>query len=164
MPILFHSLAKEYLRAAKGFEVINDFSPVHYFLYCMSIELSLKAFLLGKDFPVSMLKKGKDKKGLGHDLKEALNQAESRGLDDIVDVGSEYKEKVIRANYYYVKKQVIAYGDDYEVLARIYEGDQGLDLKVLGEFASILVEKLERVCWELAGSLVEKYGEGKMGW
>ena len=43
-PSMFHTLAREFLWAGDGFDMRDPFSPVHYFLYCRSVELSLKAF------------------------------------------------------------------------------------------------------------------------
>jgi len=140
--------------AGKDFQAIDD-SPVHYFLYCKSIELSLKGFLLAKNVPITILK---GKKGIGHDLEKALKEAESRGMLDIVEIPCLYREELRKANYYYVKKQGFEYCDNYEVLRKW--GDLP-SLKVLCEFASNLVERLEKVCFEAMQTLVEKYGEGE---
>ena len=70
-PSMFHALAREFMWAAESFEMTDPFSPVHYFLYCRSVELSLKAFLLGKEVPISRLK---SRKWVGHDLERALEE------------------------------------------------------------------------------------------
>jgi hypothetical protein len=142
-PFMFYELAFEFWRAAKDLEVKGVFSPVHYFLYCRSIELSLKAFLLAKKVPVSRLR---DRKGVGHDLERALEEAELRGLCDIVEIPCEFREELRKANYFYVKKQGFEYADDYEVLMGF--GNLQPSTEVLSEFASMLVTNLEKVCCE----------------
>jgi len=47
-PFGFFHYGKEFFDAAKGFKHPAHYSPVPYFLYCRSIELVLKAFLLGR--------------------------------------------------------------------------------------------------------------------
>ena len=153
-PLGFHILAGQYLLAAKDFKTIDN-SPVHYFLYCKSIELSLKGFLLAKNVPMNILR---GKKGIGHDLEKALKEAESRGMLDIVEIPYLYREELRKANYYYEKKQGFEYCDNYEVLRK---WGNLPSLKVLCELASNLVERLEKVCFEAVNTLVEKYGEGK---
>jgi len=141
-PIMFHFYAHEFARAAEGFQMIGDFSPVPYFLYCRSIELSLKAFLLAKDVSITRLK---GHKGVGHDLEKALEEAELQGLLDIVEIPCHYKEELKKANYYYVKKDGFEYFESYEVFVR---QDDLPSLKVLSEFASFLVAKLRKPCDE----------------
>ena len=58
-PSMFHALAREFVWAAESYEMTDSFSPVHYFLYCRSVELSLKAFLLAKGVDISRLKSRK---------------------------------------------------------------------------------------------------------
>jgi hypothetical protein len=156
-PFMFHSLASDFLKAAEGFQTKGNFSPVHYFLYCRSIELSLKAFLLAKDVSIARIK---SRKWIGHDLERALEEAELRGLLDIVEINRQYKEELRKANYYYKSKQGFEYADDYEVLIRF--GDVLPSRKVLSEFASKLVEKLDGVCNECVHNLTKKSTEGKL--
>ena len=152
-PLGFHILAGQYLCAAKDFKTVRD-SPVHYFLYCKSIELSLKAFLLAKNVPMDIIK---GKKGVGHNLNRAMKEAELRGVLDIVEIPGMYREELGKANYYYVTKQGFEYCDNYEVLRRW--GDLP-SLRVLCEFASNLVDKLHKVCFESVWtSLAEEYRE-----
>jgi hypothetical protein len=56
------------------------FSPVPYYLYCRALELSLKAFLLTKDFTIAELASKK----YGHDLETLWKAAESEGLPDVL--------------------------------------------------------------------------------
>lgn len=141
-PSMFHFYAREFAKAAEGFQMIGDFSPVPYFLYCRSIELSLKAFLLAKNVSITRLK---GRKGVGHDLERALEEAELQGLLDIVEIPCHYKEELKKANYYYVKKDGFEYFESYEVFVR---WDDLPSLKVLSEFASFLVAKLKKPCEE----------------
>jgi hypothetical protein len=151
-PFFFHTLATDFLRAGEGFEMSGDFSPVHYFLYCRSIELSLKAFLLAKKVSITRVKKW-----VGHDLERALKEAELQGLLNIVEIPWGYKEELKKANYYYKKKQGFEYADDFRVLMRF--GSVVPSLKVLYEFDSMLVEKLSGVCNECVEILTKKFRE-----
>jgi HEPN domain-containing protein len=151
-PFVFHALANDFLKAAEGLQTKSD-SPVHYFLYCRSIELSLKAFLLAKNVPVSKIR---NPKWIGHDLERALEECELRGLPDIVEIRREYKEELRKGNHYYKSKQGFEYAEDYEVLMRF--GGVMPRRKVLRELASTLVAKLDGVCFECVHSLLEKSG------
>jgi hypothetical protein len=147
-PFMFHELARQYVKAAGAVQMENDFSPVHHFLCCMSIELSLKAFLLTKGLSVSRLKK------LGHDLERGLEEAEFRGLFGIVEINSQSKEVLRKANYFYKRKQGFQYADEEEVLmefGRLFQSG-----KVLYELASILVEQLHGVCFECVHNVLGK--------
>ena len=151
LPSSFHHLAGQYLRAAESCEMTDGFPRVKLFLYCRSIELSLKAFLLAKGVALSKLK---GKKGIGHNLERGLEEAKLLGLLDVVEVTCLYEEELRKANYYYVKKQGTEYLDDYEV---VMKGSHLASLKVLSEFGSMLVEKLEEPMRELVEILVDKY-------
>ena len=156
LPGSFRHLADDYLRAAEGCEARDDFPRVKLFLYCKSIELSLKAFLFAKGVPLAEMK---GREGIGHNLERGLEKAKFVGLLDIVEVPCLYEEELRKANYYYVKKQGTEYLDDYEV---VMKGSQFPSLKVLSGFASMLVEKLEEPMRELVEILVDKYsGAGR---
>jgi len=158
MPVGFRLLAAEFLSAAGDIQVIGDYSTVKSFLYCKSIELSLKAFLLAKKVPVSRFK---GRKGIGHDLERAMKEAELQGLADIVDIPVAYKEEIRKANLYYVTKQGFEYIDNYEVLMRWRSVSDFPSIEVLSEFASSLVDKLSEVCMEATWDLIEKAKEKK---
>lgn len=79
-PLGFHRYASDFLRAAASVEMMDGFNPVPYYLYCHSLELILKAFLLAKGVPLDDLKGN----SLGHDLIRILRRARSLGLDDFV--------------------------------------------------------------------------------
>ena len=155
MPWAFHRYASEFMKAAKSLGKKDKFPPVGYFLYCKSIELALKAFLLTKNMTVNMLK---GKKGIGHDLERALDEAERQGLLNIVEVPYCYKEELRKANYYYEGK-AFEYYDNYEAMTKAGEE---LSIEVLSEFSSILVEKLKKFCLESAEDLAKKSREGKL--
>ncbi len=136
-PFGFHRYASEFLKAAKGFQKTNAFSPVPYYLFSRSIELSLKAFLLTKGFSKRTLKEK-----FGHDLEEALNKSVSLGLDDIVVISCLYKDNIKKANNYYASK-----GFEYFEVCKAVMGYPNLpSLDVLSEIASTLVSKLEQIC------------------
>lgn len=148
-PSSFLHMANAYLSAAEGCEMGDGVWRVKLFLYCKSIELSLKAFLLAKDVHVNDLKRR-----IGHSLERGMEEAKLLGLLDIVEVPCLYKEEVRKANYYYVSKQGTEYLDDYDL---VMKGGHFPSLKVLSEFASILVVKLEKPIRELQEILVDKY-------
>jgi len=75
------------------------FSPVPYYCFSRSIELSLKAFLLAKNESLDSLKRP-----IGHDLEKALEKAVSLGLPDIVVISSHHKAELKKANCYYSEK------------------------------------------------------------
>ena len=155
MPVAFNGFAKEFLKAAEGIETVDDFSFVRCFLYCKSIELALKAFLLAKNVPIGKLK---SRRLVGHNLERALEEAELKGLTDIVEVAYNHKEELRKANHLY-KEKMFEYFDNYELAVEVADFP---NLSVLSEFASMLVEKLERLCFESVHAFVEK-SRGKRG-
>jgi len=153
-PLLFHRYADEFRLAA--LDMKSDFTPVQCFLYCRSIELSLKTFLLTQGVPVSKLRDRK--KGIGHDLEAALREAESRGLSDFIEIGGESREELKKANDYYLAKG-LEYADDEEVMM----GHEYFlpDPKVLSKFALGLVYVFVEFWSESVQGLVQKSGVGK---
>jgi HEPN domain-containing protein len=151
-PLLFHRYADEFRLA--GLDMKSDFTPVQCFLYCRSIELSLKAFLLTKGVTVSKLRDRK--KGIGHDLEAALREAESRGLSDFIEIRGESREELRKANDYYLAKG-LEYADDEEVMMKYHLPDP----KVLYKFALGLVYVFVEFWSESMQGLVQKSGVGK---
>jgi hypothetical protein len=136
-PLGFHQYASEFLRAAEGFKINDGFSPVPYYLICRSMELALKAFLLAKGVPKKTLKGT-----LGHNLEKVLKKAVSLGLDKVVSITPQHKEELRKANNYYASK-----GFEYFEVTRAATGYPNLpDLRVLSDFASLLVTKLKPLC------------------
>lgn len=147
-PLGFHRYANEYLKAAKDFQKTKEFSPVPYFLFSISIELALKAFLLAKDVPIASLKRQ-----IGHNLEKALDKAVELGLRDIVLISRHYEEELKKANCYYPTKA--GRGFEYFQVGNAVLGYPNLPrLDLLSEFASILVSKLEHICFKSMDRLV----------
>jgi hypothetical protein len=126
--------AIDFLSAAQAFEMPkNRFSPVRYYLICHSIELSLKSFL----FSTAGFKK-KDRKKLNHDLEKALDAAENKGLCDHLEVTSNDRDTLQKANKLYSKKEF----EYFESLETIYD-PHDFDLDVLASFAQRLLDAIE---------------------
>lgn len=138
-PMGFHRYASDFLGAAKGIEIKNEFSPVPYYLVCRSLELSLKAFLLAKGVSKEKLK---DRRSLGHDLEKVLGKAISLGIDEFVSLLPSYKVELAKANKYYASK-----GFEYFKIVKAATGYRDLpEINVLSDFATHLVDKLNEVC------------------
>jgi SOS response regulatory protein OraA/RecX len=112
---------------------------VPYFLYCRSIELVLKAFLLVKGVP----KKDLPKRNLyGHDLGKILEKAKELDLEKFVKITPEQEREISKANKYYASK-----GFEYfEVIRALKAYPELPDLQVLDQVASELVTYLESFC------------------
>ena len=140
-PLGFHRYSNEFLKAAQDFKGEDRFSPVPYYLYCRSIELCLKSFLLAKGVSKVTLKKK-----LGHNLEKNINKAESLGLSDVVVIATQHRKELKKANEYYVSK-----GFEYFEVLKAVTGYRNLpDLSLLSDLASLLVSKLESVCMSAA--------------
>jgi hypothetical protein len=137
-PLGFHRYAPEFLRASQGFKINDAFPSVPYYLICRSMELALKAFLLAKGVPKRTLKG----RNLGHDLEKVLKKAISLGLDKVVSITPQHKEELRKGNNYYASK-----GFEYFEVMKAATGYPNLpDLRVLSDFASLLVTKLKPLC------------------
>ena len=78
----FHHYASEFATSAQQAQAAglgSAFSPVPYYLYCHSLELGLKAFLLTKGATKHELKNV-----LRHNLRKILPEARARGLEQTV--------------------------------------------------------------------------------
>ena len=125
--------ATDFLSAAKSFEVPeNRFSPIPYYLICHSIELSLKSFLFTAGF------KKKDRKKLNHDLVKALKVAEENGLNTHLEIETNERGALEKANRLYPKKEF----EYFESLQTIYD-PHDFDLEVLASFAQRLLDAIE---------------------
>lgn len=137
-PIGFHKYAVDFINAASSLGLSTEFSPVPHYLYCRSIELALKSFLLAKGISINELKSKK----LGHDLEIVLCKAKALGLDKFVTITSEQEQELIKANSYYPKK-----GFEYFKATNAVKGYPALpNLSVLEVLASNLISRLESVC------------------
>ena len=80
-PYGFIHYAKEFFSAAQSIPRQDRFSPVAYYLYCHSLELGLKAFILAQGGKVDDVKND-----LKHDLIKALEKAKNVGLDSFTRI------------------------------------------------------------------------------
>jgi len=92
----FHDFAKQFFDCAQLTKLTTNkltmpFSPVPYYLYCHSIELSLKSILI-------KLMTTKELKKIGHNLKELYKQL------PIKIFSSDEENTLFSANEYYCKK------------------------------------------------------------
>lgn len=142
-PFGFFHFGKEFFDAAKAFKPPEHFSPVPYFLYCRSIELVLKAFILGKGVP----KRDLPKKSLyGHDLGKLLKTAQALGLHEFVEFTQKQEAEILRANKYYNSK-----GFEYFDVFWAGTGYSGLpELITLEAVATELVNRLKAFCINVA--------------
>ena len=132
---------KEFFNAAKGVVQSTKYSPVPYYLYCHSIELVLKAFLLVKKVP----KKDLPNRNLyGHDLETILKRAKELDLSEFVKITPEQEKEISKANEYY---NIPHKGFEYFEVVEAVTGYPGLpDLSLLEKVSSELATNLETVC------------------
>src|SRR5215472_12927666 len=82
-PLGFHQLASQFFVAARAVkDAVPSCESPCYLLYCQSLELILKAFLLLKRISQAKLKR----QPYGHDLEALLKEANHQGLDTYVRV------------------------------------------------------------------------------
>lgn len=99
--------AKDFLSAAEF--VLNRTERISlsaYFLFGLSIELSLKAYLLDRGIT---LKELKSPSKFGHDLTKLLDEAERRGLKDIVILNQQEVGVIRLLGYDYMTEKRFAY-------------------------------------------------------
>jgi len=139
-PLGFYRYAEEYLKVANSCKIQESFSPVPYFLFCISIEIALKAYLLTKKVTLEELKKD-----IGHDLEKALKKGITLDLDEVIKIKPNYNKELHKANLYYPSTK--GKGFEYFQATRAIRGYPHLPkLEVLSEFANDLVTRLESVC------------------
>lgn len=140
-PLGFHTYATDFLTAARDLKPSDHFSPVPYYLYCRSIELSLKSFLLGKGVTKRILKEK-----LGHDLMKILKRARKGEISDLIKLSAAQENCLRKANEYYASK-----GFEYFELAKAIRGYHDRPaLKELDGIADDLVSKLKKYCMDVA--------------
>ena len=140
-PLGFHRYASEFFRAARAFDGNASFSPVPYYLYCRSLELSFKAFLLGKSVSHKEIKED-----IRHNLIDALNKSKALGLGQFVTIGPDQERELQKANDYYVSK-----GFEYFQITKAARGYPDLpDLPILDDLAGALLTNLECYCRDVA--------------
>ena len=134
----FHSYAAQYLAAARAAPPREGFSPVPYYLYSLSLELALKAFLLAKGRTRKELKEK-----LGHNLAALLATAEQERLADHVPVSPDIRHQVALANDYYQTRAL-----EYFDLGKALRGFKGLpDVVSVDTFLSSLLTSTHTLCY-----------------
>lgn len=138
-PIGFHHYASEFSTSARQAQagLGSTFSPVPYYLYCHSLELGLKAFLLAKGVTKHELKYR-----LGHDLRKIPRKARGRGLEQTVPFSAHWRDELRKANNYYASKGFEYFGVNAAV--RGYPQLPALD--VLNEIVTTLLKRIEPIC------------------
>jgi hypothetical protein len=141
-PLGFHRYSSEFYDAAKSLETTESYSPVPYYLYCHSLELALKAYLLAKG-----TSKGSLKNKYGHDLEKSLHQAESFGLGNEFPLSSKERAHIALANAHYKKK-----GFEYFDVSALVSGLKGQrklpELEVLDSLIESLLNGIKQTCLE----------------
>jgi hypothetical protein len=136
-PLGFYRYSEEFLLAASSIQHRHSFSPVPYYLYCRSLELALKAFLLTKGYTQQNLKRK-----FGHNLEKLLNRAKRHGLGNHLRINHIQEGAVRDANSYYQSKAF-----EYFTGYRAMTGYSGLpDLQILDAFVDELVNAIEPIC------------------
>jgi len=139
-PFGFYHYGKEFFDAALGIKQSTKYSPVPYYLYCHSIELFLKSFLLVKGVTKKELK---DTKNYGHNLEKILKKTIELGLNEFVQIKPEQEEEILKANEYYnVPRKGFEY---FEVVRGIKEYPELPDLSLLKRVAYELSNNLKAV-------------------
>ena len=138
-PLGFHRYATEFLTAARSIPPLTSFSPVPYNLYCRSVELAFKAFLLARGINKRDLMK---RDVFRHDLIKGLALAEKHDFGNFVTVTSAHKVELEKANKFYDAK-VFEYFDVTKALT----GYSGLpDLSILDDLAASTIANIESLC------------------
>ena len=126
----FLQYAADFAEAARRAPARRTFSPVPYMLFCRSIELSLKAFLLAGGVGLDELAS----RDLGHNLVRLLARADHAGLQATVTLTARQRGHIKKAHVYYSDK-----GFEYfKVLAEVFGRKQLPSLTVLAETAGLL--------------------------
>ena len=134
--------SSQFLKAARSLERPNHFSAVHYYLYCRSIELSLKSFLLCSGVSITELKG----RTLGHDLVRVWKRASKLGISTLVKLSKSQMVCLCAANTYYKSK-----GFEYFDILKAVQGFRDRpDLDMLDSLASELVNQLKKSCTDAA--------------
>jgi hypothetical protein len=135
-PFGFHKYANDYFIAAdlwvKNISK-SDYSPVSYFLFCRSIELGLKAFLLAKNVDIKLVVKN------SHNLVESLKMAMTHKLSNHVPTSKLDEDNITLANDIYSDK-----GFEYFFVINHLQGfDKFPDINLLKDFADKLLKNIK---------------------
>ncbi|MBZ5589035.1 MAG: hypothetical protein LAO05_10780 [Acidobacteriia bacterium] len=142
-PLGFHHYSEQFLEAARTVRKYPGFSPVRYYLYCHSIELVLKAYLLAKGVSVTDLRS----KSLGHNLEGVVSRANKAGLASVASVTADEWVALLRANAYYQKKG-FEYFQIKQVVRTMSHTHTLPDLGVLDSLAERLGQLIRAICIE----------------
>jgi hypothetical protein len=138
-PFGFHKYASDYLETAEKWPTQSTYSPVPYFLYCRTIELGIKAYLLAKGKDLDFIKFN-----IRHDLTKGLNNAILNALDDILETTDIEKAEIEVANKYYKDK-----GFEYFFVEKHATGLMELpELEVLKRYAHKLLSKIKALTYD----------------
>ena len=96
-PFGFYKYAKDFFDAGQSHKKGGNFSPVPYYLYCRSIELVLKSFLLDKRVSKKDLKEN-----YGHNLIKLLS--EIKKSFDVKPLSDSEEDVIKMADNYYSNK------------------------------------------------------------
>ena len=152
-PTGFLLYAKDYLSAAKNWKIGEQYSPVPYFLCCMSIELGFKAFILAKSNGVNLVNSNGEniiknnaynkeyvRTKIGHDLVTALAKAISLTLNEFVSTTPEEEKQLQNANYYYNKGK----GFEYFSIEKFFSEAKLPDIEILKQYSEKLLRDIEQ--------------------
>lgn len=132
-PTGFLVYARNYFSAATNWITDGKYSPVPYFLFCRSIELGFKAFILAKGEKLNFVKNK-----IGHNLEYALEKAISYSLEDFVSITPEEKKQIQKANAYYNDK-----GFEYFNIKNLFDKINLPDIEILGKYSEKLLRDIE---------------------
>ena len=140
-PLGFHRFACEFGEwGRRAHEEHTDrFSPVPYYLYCRSIELALKAFLLAK----GLSKPAIASSPLGHSLVSLHAKAQDLGLHSYVPIQPQWEQELRRADEQYTSK-------DFEYFTVRYHLTHKPALEDLHALSVALCAGVRSVCVEAA--------------
>jgi hypothetical protein len=120
-------------------EASDHYSPVPYYLYCRSIELVLKAYLLAR----GLSKQEIASRRLGHGLMPLLAGARDHGLDALVQIESTWQRELARADDQYTKK-------DFEYFTVRFHVSDKPSLEALRQLSRALREATRQTCLDAA--------------
>jgi hypothetical protein len=137
-PLGFYDFADDFYQTGIAYTNKGRYSPVPFFLFCRSIELSFKAYLLARKYSITGVKK------LGHDLIRILNTSNQNGFQSIL-VTTENEQKVIEyANKYYKSK-----GFEYFSFNHLLHGHyKSFDLSLLKSYSLKVLEAVHPIAKE----------------
>ena len=137
----FHRFACDFAKwAERSHEEPEDpDSPVPYYLYCRSIELVLKAYLLSQGVSKPVIASAR----LGHSLTKLFSSALDLGLEGLVVVGPKWKTELALADERYSSK-------DFEYFTVRFHFDERPGLDSLRAISAALRAAIKKPCLDAA--------------